>query len=274
MRSCARIASHPIHPMLIGLPLGMWFASWIFDLLFEGFKNPSFGNTGYYLAIAGCIGALCAAIPGLLDWISVVPPNSSGKKTGAAHASLNTAALLLFFFVALARRGFVHDPTNLTLLLSTIGIVLLCISGWLGGSLSYDLQIGVYRRQTQGHPLMERTIAGFNYPACNQSELADGQMMLIHNQGPESGRRIVLGKTAEGYYAFSDHCTHKGGPLCDGVLAGSAVQCPWHGSQFDVHTGRVISGPADKPIEIFGVALHGGEIYLTLPARYAEKKAS
>lgn len=274
MRSCARIASHPIHPMLIGLPLGMWFASWIFDLLFEAFKNPGFGDTGYYLAIAGCIGALFAAVPGLLDWIRVVPPRSSGKKTGAAHALLNTAALVLFFAVVLERHGLVHDPTELTLFLSTIGIVVLGISGWLGGSLSYDLQIGVYRRQTQGRPLVERTIAGFNYPACNQSELADGQMMLIHNQGPEGGGRIVLGKTAEGYYAFSDHCTHKGGPLCDGALVGSAVQCPWHGSQFDVHTGRVIAGPASKPVETFGVAVRGGEIYLTVPETYAEKKAS
>jgi len=103
--------------------------------------------------------------------------------------------------------------------------------------------------------------------------------MLVHYEGPEGKQRIVLGKTAEGFYAFGDHCTHKGGPLCDGALAGSHVQCPWHGSQFDVHTGSVVSGPASAPIKTFRVNEREGEVCLsTGPAAViyspTKKKAS
>jgi nitrite reductase/ring-hydroxylating ferredoxin subunit len=212
----------------------------------------------------------------LIDWMTAIPPDSSGKMTGAIHGLLNTAVLVLFIFVAAERREFVHAPSSLSLILSTIGIALLGISGWLGGTLSYDLQVGVFRRQTQSHPLIERTIAGFNYPVCHQSELADGQMMLIHNRGPEDRERIVVGKIPEGYYAFSDHCPHKGGPLCDGALAGSTVQCPWHGSQFDIRTGRVVAGPASKPIKVFNIRVRDGEVYLVSApaASYSQKRAS
>ena len=65
---------------------------------------------------------------------------------------------------------------------------------------------------------------------------------------PLGDRRIVLARTEQGYVAFDDRCSHKGGPLSDGVLICGTVQCPWHGSQFDVHTGGVKAGPASEPI--------------------------
>src|SRR5207253_6685982 len=48
----------------------------------------------------------------------------------------------------------------------------------------------------------------------------------------------LVGRCSQGLFAFSDSCTHKGGPLSDGALVGCTVQCPWHGSQFDVSSGR------------------------------------
>src|SRR5829696_1310782 len=57
--------------------------------------------------------------------------------------------------------------------------------------------------------------------------------------------------TEKGYAAFQDRCTHRGGPLSDGVLICGTVQCPWHGSQFDVHTGAVKCGPAEEEIAVY-----------------------
>jgi nitrite reductase/ring-hydroxylating ferredoxin subunit len=71
------------------------------------------------------------------------------------------------------------------------------------------------------------------------------QMKLVH----VGGKRVTVGRTGKGYAAFQDRCTHKGGPLSDGVLMCGTVQCPWHGSQFDVHTGEVKAGPAEAKIE-------------------------
>ena len=74
-------------------------------------------------------------------------------------------------------------------------------------------------------------------------------MKLVH-AGDE---RIAVGRTEDGYAAFQDRCTHKGGPLSDGVLICGTVQCPWHGSQFDVHTGEVKCGPAEQKIATYPI---------------------
>jgi len=46
------------------------------------------------------------------------------------------------------------------------------------------------------------------------------------------------------------------------VLAGTAVQCPWHGSQFDVKTGRVIAGPAEEKMTIYDIRVASGEVWV------------
>ena len=74
-------------------------------------------------------------------------------------------------------------------------------------------------------------------------------MKLVH----VGDRRIAVGRTEDGIAAFDDRCTHRGGPLSDGVLICGTVQCPWHGSQFDVHTGEVKCGPATDPIGTYEV---------------------
>lgn len=56
-------------------------------------------------------------------------------------------------------------------------------------------------------------------------------------------KRIVLARSEQGYVAFDDRCTHRGGSLAGGVMICGAVQCLWHGSQFDVSTGKVKAGP-------------------------------
>jgi nitrite reductase/ring-hydroxylating ferredoxin subunit len=83
--------------------------------------------------------------------------------------------------------------------------------------------------------------------------------MMLVRVGDE---RVVLGRCPEGMIAFSDHCTHKGGALSDGALVGCTVQCPWHGSQFDTHTGRVIAGPAKNKIDIYETQTRAGEVYV------------
>jgi nitrite reductase/ring-hydroxylating ferredoxin subunit len=69
-------------------------------------------------------------------------------------------------------------------------------------------------------------------------------------------------RNSEGFFAFSDHCTHKGGPLSDGALIGCTVQCPWHGSQFDIRSGRVVAGPAQEKIKVYSVRISDGEVYV------------
>ena len=87
------------------------------------------------------------------------------------------------------------------------------------------------------------------------------------------GPGIVVARCGDEVVAFSDRCTHTGGPLSDGALIACTVQCPWHGSQFNLRTGAVVNGPAKDGIEVFDAEVRDGEIFIR-PRRGAEKKVA
>ena len=258
MRSSAQIKSHPIHPMLVSFPIGLWVASFFFDVFGVLRGDPALWSAGFYMEIAGCVGALLAAVPGAMDYFLSIPPSSSAKKRGAIHGILNLTVLVLFVIAAIHRGNSTTQPDKLVFLLAGISVVLLGFSGWLGGTLVYRNQIAVDHRYANGGKWKQRALASYDKPVCNQGELAQGQMMLANI----AGDRIVVAHCDQGMVAFSDRCTHKGGSLSDGALVGCRVQCPWHGSQFDVMTGRVVAGPAEHKIELYGIEVRGGEVYV------------
>ncbi|HET9181031.1 MAG TPA: DUF2231 domain-containing protein [Candidatus Angelobacter sp.] len=260
MRSKAAVSSHPIHPMLVAFPIALWVMAFIFNLIGVSQGNQMLWAAGFYCVIAGCVGAALAALPGAIDWATVVPPKSSAKQRGLIHGCINVAALLLFITVAYRQGSAAAQPDGLNLVLMAIGIIMIGISGWLGGTLVYRNQIGIDHRYAGAGKLKQRTLSGWDRPVCNQSELADGQLLLAQ----VGNERVVVGRCSEGLFAFSDHCTHRGGPLSDGALVDCTVQCPWHGSQFDIRTGRVVAGPAEEKIELRDVDIHNGEVYIRM----------
>jgi nitrite reductase/ring-hydroxylating ferredoxin subunit/uncharacterized membrane protein len=271
MRSKASIQSHPIHPMLVGFPIALWVAGFIFDLIGARGSNAGLWAAGFYSVIGGCVGAVLSAAAGVIDLLYTVPPESSARNRGLLHGGLNTFTLLLFIYVAYRLGSPSAAPDGATLSLMAIGVVVLAISGWLGGTLVYRNQIGIDRRYASAGKLKTRSISSWSKPVCNQSELGDGQMLLA-TVGTE---RVVVGRSAEGLFAFSDHCTHRGGPLSDGALIACTVQCPWHGSQFDIRTGRVVAGPAQEKIKIYTVEIRESEVYVRpKPAEVEPRKAA
>jgi nitrite reductase/ring-hydroxylating ferredoxin subunit len=177
---------------------------------------------------------------------------------------VNVSALTAFALSWLFRDRGSWEPGVGTFLLELAGVGLVTYGGWLGGTLVYRNQIGVDHRYAHAGKWHEQTVEGSPGPAvavARADELKPGQMKLLH----VGGRRIVLARTDEGHVAFADRCTHRGGPLADGVLACGVVTCPWHGSQFDVRSGGVRSGPAGQPTPTYRVEESGGEVRLTLP---------
>ncbi len=267
MLARAQFKSHPLHPQFVAFPIGLWTTSFIFDAIGRSAANPLLWAAGFYALIAGCVGAALAAVPGAIDLFTVVPPNSSGKQRGLVHGGLNSLVLLLFIYIAWRRGAPGEMPDNLSLTLSAVGVIGLGVSGWLGATLVYRNQIAVDHRYANAGKWKERTLSGWDRPVCHEGELGLGQMMLAR----VAGDRVVVGHCSDGIVAFSDHCTHKGGPLSDGALMGCAVQCPWHGSNFDVHTGRVIAGPAEKKIDVYEVEVRAGEVYVTVKDKKTKK---
>jgi uncharacterized membrane protein len=79
MRSRASIKGHPIHPALIPFPFAFLFGSVGFDVAGVLWDHSSLWTTGAYLALCGVAAALLAAIPGFIDYLFTVPPNSPGR---------------------------------------------------------------------------------------------------------------------------------------------------------------------------------------------------
>ncbi len=270
MRSRANLASHPIHPMLVALPIGLWIGAFVFSIL-SAFTGAILLNAAaFYALIGGCVGAVLAAVPGVIDLFGTVPANSSARQNGYIHGGVNTLALLIFIYAAWRQGSPSAIPDNITILAELLGVIAIGYSGWLGGTLVYRNQIGVERMYANAGKLKERTLDSFDRPACNQGELGEGQAMLIHI-GEE---RITVARCSEGIVAFSDSCTHKGGSLADGAIIGCAVQCPWHGSQFDIRTGRVIAGPAEEHLKTYEVEMRSGEVFVKRPSAQPTRKVA
>ena len=74
------------------------------------------------------------------------------------------------------------------------------------------------------------------------------------------GKRLLICHTEGGFFAVDDTCTHDDGPLADGWLDGTAIECPRHGARFDVTTGKVLCLPAAMPISTYEVKVEGDTI--------------
>ncbi len=81
-----------------------------------------------------------------------------------------------------------------------------------------------------------------------------------------SGVHILIMECNGKYYAVSSICTHKGANLAAGNKVGDCViECPWHGSEFDVRTGEALSLPAVRPLPTFRVIEKDADLYLEIP---------
>ncbi len=93
-----------------------------------------------------------------------------------------------------------------------------------------------------------------------QSELPPGAKKLAD----ANGRAIALFNVEGSIYAIDDVCTHDGGPLAEGALEGSEIQCPRHGARFDVRTGKALCFPAFEPVATHRVELRGDEVFVAI----------
>jgi nitrite reductase/ring-hydroxylating ferredoxin subunit/uncharacterized membrane protein len=256
MRSAAHIEGHPIHPMLVGFPIAYLLGSACLDLWGRATGRRELFRTASSMNALGLATAVAAAVPGLVDYAFTVPPDSSAKDRATDHLFANLSALGLF---ALARAGRRDDetPRAWSVMTELAGAGLLGVAGWLGGTLVTRNQISVNRLHANA---TESGVAVLpdkkKVDAGSVDDLEVDQMKLLR----VGDKRIVLARTEKGYVAFDDACPHKGGSLADGALACETVQCPWHGSQFDVTTGKVKQGPAEDPIATYDVEERDGRV--------------
>lgn len=82
-----------------------------------------------------------------------------------------------------------------------------------------------------------------------------------------NGEKICLANVEGKYYAIGNVCTHVGGPLAQGKLEGYEVECPWHGSRFDIRTGKVVRPPAMRSEPIYEIKVEDDNILVKNTAK-------
>jgi uncharacterized membrane protein len=138
-----KLLGHPIHPMLVVFPLGLFATAAVFDILYLSTGNLAFSTVSYYMIAAGILGGLLAAIFGFIDWLGL-KGNTRAKNLGLWHGLGNFTIVVMFVLSWFLRRGNVDFvPNSLALLLSFAGVGLALITGWLGGELVYRLGVMV-----------------------------------------------------------------------------------------------------------------------------------
>jgi len=155
MSSPASVAKHPIHPMLVVFPVGLWIFSFICDLIYQSNHSAMWNSTALYCMGGGIVGALLAAIPGLIDYLSI--RDSRAKMLGTFHLVLNLCAVVLYCFNFWWRLHTTPGGIG-PLVLSLVTIIALAISGWLGGEMVYVHGVGV--DQTHHHEEQDIRRAG------------------------------------------------------------------------------------------------------------------
>lgn len=146
MASPASIGGHPVHPMIIPFPIALWVFSLVADVIFLWRGNPVWRDyIAFYTLLGGIIGAAAAAVPGLIDWLSL--KDREVVKIANWHARLNVIALLVFaasfYLRTSAGSTMVSGNHNIPFALSVFGVILITISGWLGGEMVFKHGVAV-----------------------------------------------------------------------------------------------------------------------------------
>jgi nitrite reductase/ring-hydroxylating ferredoxin subunit/uncharacterized membrane protein len=232
---------HPLHPALTDVPIGAWTSSLIFDLV--GLDRSA--DTTLTL---GVVAAIPTALAGAADWVDA---GDEPRKVGFLHGLLNVGALGLYLASMRARAS---GSRALGVGLSATGYGIAVLSAWLGGELVYRHGTGVNRNAWR------EPVQDFQ-PAADAASLQEGRLTAGKISVNGQDVPIVLLKRGSEVLALGGACSHWGGPLAEGKLVdGECVQCPWHGSQFDMRNGSVQRGPATVTAPVFETRIRDGRV--------------
>lgn len=227
---------HPLHPLLVTVPIGSWTAAGVFDLVGDR-------RGAQRLVALGILGAVPTMATGGSDWAYT---NGAEQRVGLVHATSNSLTLGAYALSWWERRRGNHVRG---VAWSVVGAATMGVGGWLGGHMSYALGVGIDTTAFQ-HTEDEWT------PTAAATEVRVGEL----TGGDANGVPVVLTRLAGGQVvAMADRCTHRGAPLHEGELVDGCIVCPWHSSEFDLD-GSVLRGPATRPQLVYETSERDGQV--------------
>ncbi len=235
---------HPLHPLLTDVPIGAWTVTAICDTL-ELFGIDRYRDVAGVTLFIGALGAAGAALTGLADWSDT---KDEPQRLGMLHAILNSAALTSYITSLLGRR---NGARRLGLAAAFAGFGLMTAAAYVGGELSFGMQLGVKHTSVPVQPL-DDFVRVLDVPP------PDGAMQPAE----AAGIPLLVTRSATGVRAVSGVCTHRGAALAEGTQDGACVRCPWHGSRFSLDDGRVLEGPATFGLAGFETRTSDGAVWV------------
>jgi len=234
---------HPVHSVLTDATIGAWLFGTVFDLLSLIRPTRRLRDTADTMTTVGVITSLPTATAGLTDYSAI---KEDAVTHGTLHAMLNSAGLVLYLLSLRARWA---GRRGAGVRWSLLGFGTLTASAWLGGELVYRLRVSVNHAPEPSGPIDWQ-------PALAEVELPPDFPMRVEVDGTP----VLLYRENGTIAAIGAVCAHAGGPLDEGQFYDGCVQCPWHDSVFDLHSGRIVHGPATYPQPRYEARTHNGQI--------------
>jgi nitrite reductase/ring-hydroxylating ferredoxin subunit/uncharacterized membrane protein len=243
------VLGHPLHPALSDVPIGAWTAAVVADHVAH-FTSRLPTEAGDVALAVGVVAALLVAATGYTDFHETF---AHERRVALAHGLVNTLVLVLML-ASLALRWWAGAGVHpVAVGLATVGWVLVILGGYLGGHLVFGSATMVNRTAfLEGFEGAAEVGASTDFP--------EGELRRVS----ANGMAVLMVRRGGQLFAVSNTCSHAGGPLDEGSLDGMVVTCPWHGSRFDVRSGRVCGGPATFSVPALHVIEAGGRVTVEL----------
>lgn len=176
MKSKIAISGHPIHPMLVVLPIGLFVWAFVSMLVYViGGQDRMWYDIAYWTGLAGIVSALAAALPGLVDYRGIAR-HTTARTVASAHMVLNIVVVAAFAAAAVLQydgNALEGGQMGAALALQAFGAATLMVSGWLGGDLVYRHHIAVLPDEAE-----------INQPDLARPEIIAG---MLERPSPPSG---------------------------------------------------------------------------------------
>jgi nitrite reductase/ring-hydroxylating ferredoxin subunit/uncharacterized membrane protein len=228
---------HPLHALLTDVPIGSLTLVIILDVI----GQPAAADVALLL---GVLAMLAAALAGFADYSTT---DGRARVRATVHSSLMVVSLVTYL-VSLAIRASGPTGRNVPIVLSIVGYLFLAGGAFVGGDVVYALGNMVDRHAWRP--------SGAKWQPLEVGEVPEGTLV----KAKFGAQAIVLIRSGDIINALHDQCAHAGGPLNEDMLLDGCVECPWHGSRFEIATGRRRRGPTvyDQPSYEVRVAAAGG----------------
>lgn len=239
-----RWLGHPLHPLMVQVPVGSWLSAAVLDTL------PGRSREAGLLVGVGLATAAPAALAGAVDWAEL---HREQARVGLVHAMANWAAVGLYATSLTCR---LQGRTGAGRAYGFLGLTAVGLGGMLGGHLAYRQASGANHAEEVPHVVR----AGWHRIGAVAEFPAGQPVRRVVDDVPV----LVVRESGEVIHALAERCSHLAGPLSEGTVADGCVRCPWHGSVFRLADGWNVRGPATAPQPAFDTRIVDGYVEVRL----------